>query len=113
MAYLLEQADALNRIFHVIRDDLGSRSCNHKYCFEIFGAGKEKTAVSSIKVFEAYDAEGLSFSDSALFEVTDLVVDLHNLMEIHTGVPWTSMTLTLDADGRATAKFHYPEGGEA
>jgi hypothetical protein len=30
-------------------------------------------------------------------------------MKAHTGGEWTSFTLTLDANGKAHTKFHYPD----
>lgn len=36
-----------------------------------------------------------------------LLEELHNLMQAHTGGNWTSFTLTLTAEGKATTKFNY------
>jgi Protein of unknown function, DUF600 len=38
-----------------------------------------------------------------------LLEELHTIMENHTGGKWDSFTLTLDADGKAHTKFHYPD----
>jgi Protein of unknown function, DUF600 len=38
-----------------------------------------------------------------------LLEELHTIMKNHTGGEWDSFTLTLDADGKAHTKFHYPD----
>jgi hypothetical protein len=38
-----------------------------------------------------------------------LAKELREIMKAHTGGEWNSFTLTLDADGKAHTKFHYPE----
>ncbi len=40
-------------------------------------------------------------------DISLLIEELHNLMQTHTGGNWTSFTLTLTAEGRATTKFNY------
>lgn len=42
-----------------------------------------------------------------------LCEELRNLMKAHTGGEWTSFTLTLDKEGKAHTKFHYPETSQA
>ena len=42
-------------------------------------------------------------------QVHFLLEELHALMKAHTGGEWASFTLTLDAQGQAHVKFHYPE----
>ena len=39
----------------------------------------------------------------------ELIPKLHSMMKSHTGGEWTSFTLTLNKDGKAHTKFHYPE----
>lgn len=109
MAYLVKQTHVLDELALAIQNDLGSRSTNRTYTFEMFGYDSEKTAASSNAVCEGRDTIGSDFSEIGLFEITDLVVKLHDLMEARTAVGWTSMALTMDADGKATAKFHYPD----
>lgn len=38
-----------------------------------------------------------------------LLEELHTIMKEHTGGEWDSFTLTLDANGKAHTKFHYPD----
>jgi len=48
-------------------------------------------------------------SDDATLGNRDIALELRTLMKEHTGGEWSSFTLTLDADGKATTKFEYPE----
>ena len=109
MPFLITQTKLLNSIanflYNEVDDSYDSLSCE----FTIFGEGATKTASSSIAIFRAGHEESRGFSDMALLEVTDVVVELHTLMKAHTGGEWTSFTLTLDANGKAHTKFHYPD----
>jgi Protein of unknown function, DUF600 len=48
-------------------------------------------------------------SEKYTWDIHNALEELHIAMREHTGGEWTSFTLTLDKDGKAHTKFHYPE----
>jgi hypothetical protein len=110
MTNLIEQTEILNEIVNIMM--LGAPTnceeikCVFEYRYEIednsYGVGKQ------FEYLQGNERKYIILSDPN-YRITDLVAKLHSMMKAHTGGEWTSFTLTLDADGKAHTKFHYPE----
>lgn len=105
MIYLIEKSNILDKLANILHSCLKSKydniTCNYEYIYETIS-----TSIS-------YDLNGETFGVEVPFEVPfqnlELCLELRELMKSHKGEEWDSFTLTLDADGKAHTKFHYPD----
>jgi hypothetical protein len=112
MTSLIEQTDILNEIVNIMIES-APLNCEKIKCeFEYrYGDGDGDGSYGVGTQFEYLFGSERNFvllSDPE-YKTTGLVGRLHSMMKAHTGGEWTSFTLTLDADGKAHTKFHYPE----
>ena len=107
MLSIERQTEILNQLAQVLHDD-----ADEGYSFAIgeFEYLPEYETISNYFLFEKDNVKvNRPFSDGAVTKNLDLCEELRALMKTHTGGEWTSFTLTLDKDGKAHTKFHYPE----
>lgn len=107
MILTLEQSGILEKLANLLYNsctakyDFISLECNYMPNYNTFGV------TLSIRLLgqENYiiPPDGMA-SDSI-----DLAEELHTLMKAHTGGEWSSLTLTLDTEGKAHTKFYYPD----
>jgi hypothetical protein len=110
MTSLIEQTDVLNEIVNIMMLS-APENCQQIKCEFEYRCGNDDGHFGIGTQFEYIHNNKKSFvllSDPD-YRTTDLVAKLHSMMKAHTGGEWTSFTLTLDQDGKAHTKFHYPE----
>ena len=101
------QTEILNQLAQVIHDDADE---GYNFALGEFEYLPDYKTISNYFLFKKDSVEiNRPFSDAAVTKNLDLCEELRSLMKEHTGGEWMSFTLTLDADGEAKAKFHYPE----
>lgn len=101
------QTDILNKLCQIIHDE-----ANFEYDFAIceYEYFPEYDTIStSFKTIKDGNEKYIEMSVGAPSRNAELAFELRYLMKAHTGGEWTSFTLTLDKDGKAHTKFHYPE----
>ena len=111
MNYIEQQTEILEKIAQILHEEGEYDYENVKCEFESFGSGSEETAIVTLFISKNGDTLNMGLSDVNLFTAVDLAVNLRRSMKAHTGGEWSSFILTLDANGQAKSKFHYPEGG--
>lgn len=107
MNSLLRQQEILNELANILYNSFDGNYETLKCDYEFL---KDYNTISTSLSFEKNDTES-SFEapHGVASKNLDLTEELRLLMKEHTGGEWTSFTLTLDADGKATTKFTYPE----
>jgi hypothetical protein len=105
---LSKQTEIMEKIAQILHDEADYRYERVVGEFD-FGGGYEGSAAVTIHILKEGKNLNPGISDKNIFEVNDLAVELRSSMKAHTGGEWISFTLTLDADGKAHTKFHYPE----
>jgi hypothetical protein len=106
---LEEQTNVLEKIAQIVH--LNAVDGYDKACC-IFDISFSQDGSSSVGEAFSFQKNGTRFSEFLRYtdkEIPSLVRALHTMMKAHTGGEWTSFTLTLDQDGKAHTKFHYPE----
>ncbi len=107
MSYLIKQNEILeklsNILFNSFDDDFDIIKAEYDFIKDF----------DTISTSLSYEKNGKTDYYEAPVGVAsenlELCEELRALMKEHTGGEWTSFTLTLDTDGRATTKFVYPE----
>jgi hypothetical protein len=107
LAYLIQQTKLLEDLANLLYNSYDgeyetiSCECNSMPDFQTFGI---TLSIRSSGVDRyVMPPEGMASKS------IDSIEKLHDLMKAHTGREWTSFTLTLDANGKAHTKFHYPD----
>lgn len=105
MIYLIEKSNILGKLANILFNSIDQKyeklHCKYEY---IFG-----TISTSISYEKNSDVISIEAPCGVASENLDLCLELRELMKSHTGGEWNSFTLTLDADGKAHTKFHYPD----
>ena len=110
MVNLIEQTEILNEIANIMI--LGApENCEEIKCVFEYRYGYDDGSYGVGKQFEYLQNNERDYVIlfDPKYRITELVPKLHALMKAQTGGEWTSFTLTLDKDGKAHTKFHYPE----
>lgn len=107
MTFLEKQGHLLEQLANMLYNSFDGDFDILKAEYEVLSAfGTISTSLSYVKDGkEQYFEAPLGVASQNL----DLCSDLRVLMKAHTGGEWTSFTLTLDANGKAHTKFHYPD----
>lgn len=101
------QTEILSQLSQILHDDADE---GYNFAIGEFDYLPEYETISNYFLFEKDSVKvNRPFSDDAVTKNLDLCEELRALMKEHTGGEWKSFTLTIDADGKAKAKFHYPE----
>ena len=102
------QINILNEISQLLHNEANCQYEGLNCIFEIEDA-QEETMDTTFKYTLGGVSKNVGISDSAIWSLLDLVLELHALMKAHTGGSWTKFTLSLDKAGKATTKFEYPD----
>lgn len=107
MNTLQRQQEILNELSNLIHNetDQGYQSATCEYTFHV----NFNTTSSKFSFIINGNTVKKALSDETTMRNRDIAEELRTLMKEHTGGEWTSFTLTLDANGKATTKFVYPE----
>lgn len=107
MKIIDQQNRVLNDLVNIIynQTDEGYETALCKYTF----LEKFKSTSINFSFYVHGEQVKKAMTAEATIKSSDLVEELRALMKEHTGGEWRSFTLTLDADGKATTKFTYPE----
>jgi Protein of unknown function, DUF600 len=101
------QTEILNLLVQAMHDSADSNYEKLECTFSFSNLGKRCKSEFSFtkggKEISEFLREKDGISEYSLLE------ELHTIMKAHTGGEWDSFTLTLDADGKAHTKFHYPD----
>ena len=101
------QTDILNELAQIIHNEVNSDyeavTCEYNFI------SRYNTISSSFRFVKNGEQYNKEMSPGVPTRNAELAFELRALMKAHTGGEWTSFTLTLDKDGKAHTKFHYPE----
>lgn len=105
MIYLIEKSNILEKLANILFNSVDQKyeklHCNYK---SIHG-----TISTSISYETNSERVSIEAPVGVASKNLELCLELRELMKNHTGGEWDSFTLTLDADGKAHTKFHYPD----
>ena len=101
------QTEILNNLVQIMHDEASDKYQKMNCRFEInLEEGWSETKFSFIE----NDVEiSKAISENYTWAIHDMLQELHIAMKEHTGGKWDYFTLSLEKDGRAHTKFHYPE----
>ena len=105
MDILSKQTEILESLCQNLHNDADT---NYEYASYTFTYLPDFDTLESYFEFQR-DGEKFNTATKNASENYFLAKELRQLMKAHTGGEWTSFTLTLDANGKAHTKFHYPD----
>jgi hypothetical protein len=105
---LYKQTEIMEKIAQILHEEADYKYEKVTGNFNFSGGYRGSAAITIHITREGKDLNP-GISDNNIFEANNLAVELRAAMKAHTDGEWDSFTLTLDADGKAHTKFHYPE----
>lgn len=101
------QTEILNALAQNLHSDA---DCNYETAtYEFTYSPEYKTIKSYFEFYRNNEKINRGESDEFSWNNYLLAKELREAMKAHTGGEWISFTLTLDKEGKAHTKFHYPE----
>lgn len=107
MSLLIEQTDILEKMSQIIYSNVDIAYDLIILKIELDTVEGWSDIECNFKYGDTVNETNLDASSS--WRLHQSAEELHKLMKAHTGGEWRSFTLTLDADGKAHTKFHYPK----
>ena len=105
-----EQKQLIDKLYRLVRQSAPKSSFEAACRFRYFQEKDGSRAVDEQFWYFVDDkrVSALLVDDETINPML-IVPELHAKMKAHTGGNWQAFTLTIDKDGRVTAKFEYPE----
>lgn len=104
------QRAVIDQLYHIVAGSMPTKASAASCWFDY---RRSKDGSSSVGQRFTYQLGGETVSAALDRElrrpVIQLVKQLHQLMKEHTGGDWQALTLSIDANGRVTTKFEYPD----
>ncbi|MGG6898166.1 hypothetical protein [Rhizobium sp. BR 315] len=105
-----EQRLILDQLYRIVRgncpQNIETAKCRFDY--ERFEDGSSSVS-QQFEYVEAGNLVSAALDRNLRAAIMPLVKELHAKMKAHTGGDWHAFTLSIDSDGRVSAKFEYPE----